>query len=125
MKAMKSHPSEHQIQSAFIKIVDLHLKTYPQLELLFAVPNAAKRSPALAAMMKAEGMRSGVPDIMFPYANGTHYGLALEFKSAKGKPTDNQIEWMGRLDHYGWICYVVKDAQEAWDIVLQYLKNKE
>ena len=124
MRVSKVTISEHQIQSAFFKIVALHERTYPMLKIMFAVPNAAKRSMALASMLKAEGMRSGVPDVMFPYANGKYYGLALEFKSAKGKPTDNQIEWMQKLQTYGWDCHVVNDYEAAWNIVLDYIKNK-
>ncbi len=118
-------PSEHQIQKAFIKLVDLHLKRYPMLNILFAVPNAAKRSYALAAMLKAEGLRSGCPDIMFPYNNGKYNGLALEFKSALGKPTENQILFMKQLESYGWKCLLVNDSELAWNQVLDYIKHEQ
>lgn len=121
MKITKVKLSEHAIQSSFIKIIDLQIKVYPMLCLLFAIPNAAKRSMALAAMLKAEGLRSGVPDIMFPYKNNTFNGLALEFKAGKNKPTPEQLTWMNNLAHYGWKCVVVYDALEAWDIVKHYI----
>jgi len=124
MRTSKNNASEHQIQSAFIKRVELHYKTYPQLEILFAVPNAAKRSYALAAMLKAEGMKSGVPDIMWPYNNGQYAGLALEFKSQIGKLTDNQIAFMEKLTAHGWLCLKVNDAELAWQHVKSYLINK-
>ena len=124
MRVSKVTISEHQIQSAFFKIVALHERTYPMLKIMFAVPNAAKRSMALASMLKAEGMRSGVPDVMFPYANGKYYGLALEFKSAKGKPTENQLEWIAKLEQYGWKCVIVNDAELAWNVVKEYLIKK-
>jgi len=123
MRISKVTVSEHQIQSLFFKLVSLHERTYPMLKIMFAVPNAAKRSMSLAAMLKAEGMRSGVPDVVFPYYNGKYHGLALEFKSAKGKPTENQLLWMTNLQEYGWDCFIVNDADEAWKIVLDYIKN--
>lgn len=122
---IKTKPaSEHQIQSAYIKLVDYHLKTYPQLNILFAVPNAAKRSMALASMLKAEGMRSGVPDVLLPFNNGKYNGLALEFKAGKNTLTDNQLNWFSQLSNYGWLCVEVRDAQGAWDITKDYILGK-
>lgn len=123
MKVSKPTASEHQIQSAFFKLVTLYEIKYPQLKLLFAVPNAAKRSMALAAMLKAEGMRSGIPDIMFPFANKSHNGLALEFKSAIGKPTANQSEYLSLLEKHNWQCHIVNDSEKALKILLTYLEN--
>jgi hypothetical protein len=124
MRTSKVTISEHQIQSAFFKIVAMQERVYPMLKIMFAVPNAAKRSMALASMLKAEGMRSGVPDVMFPYNNGKYNGLALEFKSAKGKPTENQLLWIASLQKYGWDCYIVNNSESAWNYVLDYIKNK-
>ena len=124
MRVSKVTVSEHQIQSAFFKIVTLHERTYPMIKIMFAVPNAAKRSMALASMLKAEGMRSGVPDVMFPYNNGKYNGLALEFKSEKGKATENQLMWIASLQEYGWDCFIVNNSELAWNHVLDYIKNK-
>lgn len=117
------HPSEHQIQATFIKNVRLHENKFPQLKLLFAVPNAAKRSMAIAAMMKAEGLRAGVPDIMFPWANNTHNGLAIEFKSHTGRLSDEQKDYLALLDQHHWKTCVLRDAEQAWIEVFNYLRN--
>jgi len=53
-------PTESALQS---RCVLWFRKQYPNI-ILFAIPNAAKRSFALAAKMKKEGMISGIPDLM-------------------------------------------------------------
>ena len=80
-------------------------------------------SMAIAAMMKAEGLRAGVPDIMFPWANNTHNGLAIEFKSHTGRLSDEQKDYLALLDQHHWKTCVLRDAEQAWIEVFNYLRN--
>jgi VRR-NUC domain len=118
-------PSEHQIQVAFIKEVRFLEPRYPELKTLFAVPNAAKRSFKLAAMLKAEGMLSGVPDIILPVARQGFNGLMIEFKKPKtGKLTEAQETYIDLVVKENWLVVVMTDAQAAIDVVKNYLGIK-
>lgn len=68
---------------------------WPELALLYHVPNEGKRSRTAGARMKAEGLKKGVPDLCLPVARGGCHGLYIELKREKsGKATAAQIEWM-------------------------------
>lgn len=119
----KLEPSEHQIQAAFIKEIRLLEKRFPELGTMFAVPNAAKRSFKLAAMLKAEGMLGGVPDIVFPAPRMGFNGLMLEFKKPlTGKLTQAQKDYIALIVKENWMVVVVTDADEAIRIVKNYLR---
>ena len=115
-------PSEHQIQSAFFSWVRAAKKLMPVLGLMFAVPNAGKRTYKVAAMMKAEGMIAGVPDIMFPVARNGFNGLAIEFKVPGGKLSDEQAGYARGLVGENWLFCLLTDAEEAIRIVKNYLE---
>lgn len=121
----KQDVSEHQIQAAFIKEIRILETRYPELRTLFAVPNAAKRSFKLAAMLKAEGMLSGVPDIILPVARKGFNGLMIEFKKpVTGRLTGSQQLYIDLVVKENWLVVVMTDAQAAIDTVKNYLAIK-
>jgi len=86
--------------------------------LLFAhVPNEARRSHALAARLKREGLSPGVPDYLIfslPPRYQDARGVAIELKRCKGaKPTKHQREWLQALLAQGWECNVCYGADAA------------
>jgi hypothetical protein len=50
--------SEHAEQSAVFHWAKVREEQYPALKMMFAVPNAGKRSPGAAAYYLAEGLKS-------------------------------------------------------------------
>lgn len=110
--------SEHAIQAAYFQWVRL---AYPGTKLIYAVPNAAKRGPALASWMKAEGLTAGIPDINIdiprtpPYMafvpTGGFHGMRIETKSIKGKLTDEQAEAHKQLQKAGYFVTVCRDTE--------------
>lgn len=107
--------TEHQHQAAFFS---WFRRQYPHI-LAFAIPNAAKRGPKLASMMKAEGLLAGVPDIFI--ADGKP-GLFIEMKKEKGKVQDSQIEILTKLTEAGYeaaICFGWEHAKEVTEIYLK------
>lgn len=78
---------------------------------LVAVPNAAKRSQWAAAQVKREGLATGFPDMM-ALAPGGKIAF-LEFKTLKGRLTENQQEWQERLSQMGFPVGVFRDADAA------------
>jgi hypothetical protein len=113
----------------------------PALRLMFAIPNGGLRHKAEANKLKAEGVKSGVPDIFLPvavrsknslghYDEGYWHGLFIEMKKPSEKPKDgrskggvsiNQIEWHINLRTQNYLVFVCYSWQEARDVILQYL----
>ena len=94
---------------------------YPYFNRLFAIPNGGKRSPKTAKRLKAEGVRRGVPDLMWPHYNGEHYGLWIEMKKEKGSyPTAEQKEWLAYLNSVGYLAVVCRGFDEAKQAMLDY-----
>lgn len=114
-------PLEHQIQSAYVEWTLLNTARFPALALGFAVPNAARRSYRLAARMKKEGLRSGVPDFVIPAPRGKHAGLMIEFKRPGEKPTDAQKAYMALAETEGWLCVVCTTTEAAVNVTRDYL----
>ena len=69
---------------------------YPELKLLFHIPNGGKRDAREAARFKAMGEKAGVPDLCLPVPMNGFAGLYIEMKYGKNKPTDHQKEWIAR-----------------------------
>lgn len=110
--------SESKEQQALIKWCDL--KGHPY-NLLFAVPNEGKRPYKTASRMVAEGLKSGVPDLVFPVARGPYHGLFIEMKYGRNKLTANQDVWMKHLLDQGYLCIVCYTWQAAQEQMETYL----
>ena len=103
-------PTEHQEQKNFVRWFELQ---YPKIK-LFAIPNGGNRNVVTATMLKAEGVRKGVPDIFIP-----EWQLWLEFKRVKGgKLSPEQQEWISYLNGCGYTAVVVNGFDVAKDYIL-------
>lgn len=97
---------------------------YPQLALLFHVPNGGYRSATTAGRMKAEGVKAGVPDLCLPVAKGGYHGLFVEMKAGQNKPTALQEKWLSDLDREGFFTAVCYGWEEAAGVLASYLDGK-
>jgi hypothetical protein len=113
--------SEHDSQSAVFAWARAYETRIPELEMLFAVPNAGKRSIGAARYYLEEGLRSGVPDIILPCAKSGYHGLVIEMKDGKNKTTANQDKWLHNFAFYGWKVAVCYSADEAIAVLCEYL----
>ena len=122
--ARRVEPSEHQHQVA---VIDWWGSYAPSkgldVRLLWAMPNAAKRSYALANHMKSEGLRPGVPDLFLALPTVVFHGMFIEMKSAKGKPTTDQAGYLSVLRKQDYNCVVCQGADEAIVAVKAYLNR--
>ena len=92
---------------------------------LYHVPNEGKRSFSVAARLKAEGMRSGVPDIVLAAPRGNYGALYIELKTAKGRPTAEQLDYIDALRECGNAAQVCYGWDEARRVVEAYLDGRE
>ena len=94
---------------------------YPLFEkLLFAVPNGGYRSKATAIALKAEGVESGVSDILFLVASRGFGYLCIEMKYGKNKQSDNQKDFEKAVDGVGGLYQVCYSADEAQKLLEWY-----
>ncbi len=126
-------PLEHQEQAALVAKVKEYAAYYPQLELLYAIPNGAKlpytrnkrgqRVSIEAVKLKLEGLQAGVPDLCLPVSAQGYHGLYVEMKRADHSrhATDEQKWWMDRLTREGYRCVVCYGATEAYAAIMAYL----
>lgn len=111
------------MQVALVRMAALHEGKYPQLRLLFAVPNGGWRNKVVAAKLKAEGVKSGVPDLLLPVPMGQYAGLAIEMKSATGTISPEQKLWIADLRACGWQAEICRGWEAAWDVLRCYLER--
>ena len=68
------------------------------------------------------GVKAGVPDLFMPVARGGFHGLFIEMKrSAGGRLSDAQNEWIDRLRAEGYLAEVCAGWEAARETVLEYL----
>lgn len=116
--------SEHDEQAALVRGVDLLRGLYPELDLLFAIPNGGNRSPATGARLKAEGVKAGVPDLFLPVGRGGFFGLFVEMKTAEGIVRPDQRAWIARLLEEGYSVKVCRSAGDAVDTIVGYMEKE-
>ena len=114
-------PTEHEEQVALFQWAAANEGEHEELKLLFAVPNGGYRPMTTAAQLKAEGVRSGVPDCCLPVARGRFHSLWIEMKRKPNRPTEAQEHWISTLRDYGHSAVVCYGAQEAIDVIKAYL----
>lgn len=114
--------TEHAEAVTLMRVVKLHEGKHPALRLMFAVPNGGDRHKIVAAKMKAEGVKSGVPDYILPVPRFPHVGLAIELKSMTGYASREQKQWIEDLRAQGWRAEVCRGWEQAWNTVQDYLE---
>lgn len=117
MKNMKRSETTEQI--ALFNWAKRTESILPELALMYHVPNEGKRSNG--GILKAAGLKSGVPDICLPVANNGFHGLYIELKFGKNKATKAQEEYMAMLNAQGYKTAVCYGAEEAGEEILAYL----
>ena len=116
---------EGGIQATLMEWAMLMENRWPQLRLLFHVPNGGARSKSEAGRMKRQGVKAGVPDLMLPVARGGYHGLFVELKAEKGSLTAEQKEWIRQLQEQGYAATVCKGLDEAIWTITNYMQGKK
>lgn len=116
--------TEHEIQCEVVEFCRLN-KEYPDLKMIYAIPNGGKRGKKLAGELKMEGVKAGIPDLCLPIAKDGYFGLYLEMKKPGGVTSDSQIEVMGNLKRLGYKTVVCYSSEEAIDILYTYIVGED
>ena len=120
---MRHNQYEAAEQIKLFRWVDLVSKNYyPELRLLYHVPNGGSRNELEAVNLKKQGVRSGVPDLCLPVARGGYHGLYIEMKYGKNKPTKKQWEWIEALREQGYAVSICWSYEAARAEIEKYLR---
>lgn len=114
--------SEHDHQARVVAECEQRIAEWPELSLLFAIPNAAMRGPQERAKLLAEGLRAGVPDMCLPVVRAGRPGLYIEMKLPGNDPTEHQRKWHVALRAQGYMMEVCYDWRTALSVILSYLE---
>ncbi len=118
----KPKGEEHHIQASCIRWFRLQ---YPQLRnILFAIPNAARRSARNGAYMKEEGMLAGVSDLILLKSNRFYGALCIEMKRPGEYQKPIQKEWQKAVESVGNKYVVCRSLEEFIEVVNDYLAEK-
>ncbi len=116
---MEKSPSESEIQSSCLTWLKLqHPKVY---EVTASFPNGGQRDLRYAMRLKREGMKKGFPDNGTFWPSGKYHGLFVEFKSVKGRLSEEQRYVLVKLSEMGYCCVVIRSLEEYMPAVNGYL----
>ena len=97
--------SEHEEQRLFVQ---WFRRTYPKRR-IFAIPNGGGRSISQASKLKAEGVSSGVPDLLIP--DGM---IWVEMKRSRGGSVSaDQKDWHSYLEAIGHTVIIGRGFEDA------------
>ena len=117
-------PTEYAEQAALFQRAQLYARQYPELRWLNSSLNGVKLTIGQAVKAKKAGMRAGYPDIFLPVKRGLYSGLFIELKRVRGgKVEPEQLEWRAFLISQGYEHFICRGADEAWKVILGYLKG--
>jgi len=114
---------EGQEQAALMRELELR---YPAVfDLIYHVPNGGHRVKAVAAKLKAQGVKAGIPDLVLPMARGGFFGLYVEFKATP--PNDaaisaSQHERIRKLNEQGYLAVVCRGHFDTVEQIRAYLR---
>lgn len=105
------------------KILDPALDAWITVGDYFAhTPNGGFRSPIEAAIFIGQGLRPAWPDYTLYMPRGRWHGAVLELKAVDGgKPTDEQLDTLSRLERMGYKPIIAWGFEAARDGLLAYL----
>lgn len=117
--------TESQEQQLLFEWAALSAGRWPELALMYHIPNGGSRSKSEAGRFRAEGVKAGVPDICLPVARGGYHGLYIELKRVKGgRVSTAQQGWIAALRDQGYCACVCKGWDEAAHIIKAYLEGR-
>ena len=96
--------TEHQIQSQLVQLIS---NQFPDI-LYCATVGGARMSINQAKMIKRQGYRKGVPDLIFYEPRDGFNGLCIEIKKKGGQPSPHQRAWIADLQTRGYQALICK-----------------
>jgi hypothetical protein len=116
--------TEHEEQVALMRVVEMHQGRWPELGMLFAIPNGSERNVIVGRKLKAEGVKKGVPDLCLCLPRGGYHGLFIELKrQKKSRISPEQVQWIAALRGQGYRAEICLGAAAAWEVIQEYVRG--
>jgi hypothetical protein len=113
---------ESEKQTALFEWAALAKGKYPELDLLYHVPNGGSRNKIEAGRLQAQGVKAGVPDLCLPVPRGEYHSLYIELKRIKGgSASAEQEQWIDFLRGQGYAAEICKGWMQAKELIEGYL----
>ena len=121
---IKPIPTEAQEQMAVFEWAEWNMTKYPELALMFHIPNESNVPVQYRVKLKKMGLKSGVPDICLPVARSGYHALYIEMKRTKGSTTSDAQKWtIAKLNKAGNMAIICYGAEQAIENIIEYLKG--
>ena len=88
---------------------------------IYAVPNGGFRSKRTASVLKAEGVKRGIPDLHCFVAVHPYHSLYIEMKTETGDLTESQKSVIPMLRREGHKVLICRSEEQALNEILKYL----
>lgn len=123
-KPVRAKPVDREGQEQAALMTELQLRYPAAHKLIYHVPNGGHRVKAVAAKLKGQGVKAGVPDLVLPMARGGFFWLYIEFKAkppfdAAVSPT--QDAYLQALNDQGYLAIVCRGSIDAVEAIRSYL----
>jgi hypothetical protein len=120
---------EHQQQKILMNRLLTLAENQPRYAMAWkrthAIPNGGKRGKAQAGKLKAEGVKTGVPDVFVALPVGRFHGLYIEMKRVDGGGLSRkQDEWIRDSLALGYMAACCKGAAAAEAVWRDYVDGK-
>lgn len=119
---MRREEQQHCI--ALMEWADKAKAKYPELGLLYHIPNGGARSKAEGGILKAMGVKAGMPDYCLPTPRCGYAALYIEMKTQSGRIEKHQLGVMEDLANNGNLCCVCRSVDEAMQLLQEYMTNR-
>ena len=111
--------TEEYLQSEVIRYIKLQ---YPKARHCASL-GGIYTGPRQAAKAKRTGYSRGFPDLQITEARGGFFGLFIELKTLRGRPTTVQKEWIKDLKSRGYAAYICKGIDETMETIDAYMSK--
>lgn len=114
--------AETDIQQDFMdQISVIRYQGRPLKDYIYAIPNGGYRAKKTARILKAEGVKKGVPDTHCFIAKAPYHSLYIEFKTERGALRPEQEAVIAMLREQGHKVVVCRSTQSGITEILKYL----
>lgn len=113
---------ETDIQQKLMKLLaEIPYKGLTLKDFVYAVPNGGYRSKRTASVLKAEGVKSGIPDLHCFVAVHPYHSLYIEMKTETGDLSESQKSVIPMLRREGHKVVICRSVEQALNEILKYL----
>ncbi|WP_408596608.1 VRR-NUC domain-containing protein [Pseudomonas sp. PLMAX] len=125
LKPVRKQIIDREGQEQAALLTELRIRLPEVADLIFHVPNGGHRVKAVAAKLKAQGVKAGIPDLVLPMARGGFFGLYIEFKATPPNDaaiSDSQHERIRKLNAQGYLAVVCRGHFDTMEQIRAYLR---